>query len=156
MGPYGWDFQSAHSMVLTNSWAATSGNQGMRIDKVDGLGIHDSRIYWNNNEGIYITQNAKNVTITDSRINGNSRGSSGSKPGIYSHPSAQNVLISGNTIGQADGFGNSQSYGIQVGTGVSKGLLINGNMFTGNVSGSIQNGATGSNVLVNNNLTVTP
>src|SRR5690606_23956815 len=128
-GPIGWDIQSAHSIVLANSWAATSQRYGIYADRVVGLGIHHSRIYWNGEEGIYLTDNARDVIISDSRITGNSKSASGSFPGIYVNSGAKNVMIRGNMIGAADGFGNTQSYGITVSPGPIAGLMIQGNMF---------------------------
>ncbi|BBH23060.1 hypothetical protein Back11_44050 [Paenibacillus baekrokdamisoli] len=153
-GGIGWDFQSALSMVLTNSWAASAKTIGIYADQVDGLGVYDSRIYNNGEEGIYVTANAKNVTVSNSRIAGNSRLANGDHAGIYLVPAATNVMIRGNTIGESDGFLNTQSYGIQIPSGTNNGLMIEGNMLLNNVDGKISNLSTGTQQLITNNLEV--
>jgi hypothetical protein len=147
----GWDFESAESMRLTNSWAAT-GNYGIILHNVNGISITDSRIYNNNEAGIWIEAGASNVSIKGSTISGNSRGSPGASPGVLVSAGVGQFQILDNEIGEADGFGATQSYGVAIASGASDDFMIVGNNLQNNVSGELSNGGTGSHVVIANNL----
>jgi len=148
----GWNFQSALSMRLTNSWAATAKVYGMIVKDVQGLSITDSRIYNNGAEGILMQAGATDVTIKDSTVTGNSRLAPNAHAGIDIAAGVSDFQILGNTIGSADGFGNSQSYGVIVAPGASDNYMISGNAMRKNMSGEMRNGATGGNKVVADNL----
>lgn len=148
----GWNFQSAQSMRLTNSWSATAGGHGVIVKDVDGLSITDSRIYNNGGDGILVEPGATNLTIKDSTITGNSRGAPRRHYGINIAPGVSNFQILGNMIGTADGFANTQAYGIYIAPGASDNYMIVANEVRRNLSGGLQNGATGANKVVANNL----
>ena len=147
----GWDFESAQSMRLTNSWAAT-GNYGIILHNVNGISITDSRIYNNNQAGVWIESGASNVSIRGSTIAGNSRLSPGTSPGVLISAGVGQFQILDNEIGEADGFGATQSYGIAIASGTSDNFMILGNDLQNNTSGEFSNGATGSHVVIGNNL----
>ncbi|HET9108587.1 MAG TPA: right-handed parallel beta-helix repeat-containing protein [Steroidobacteraceae bacterium] len=147
----GWDFEAGESMRLTNSWAAT-GNYGIILNNVNGISIMDSRIYNNSQAGIWIEPSAVNVTIEGSSITGNSRSSTGASPGVLVSAGAGQFQIEDNEIGEADGFGNTQSYGILISSGASDNFTIAGNHLQNNVNGELSNGGTGSHVVIANNL----
>ncbi|MDF7776107.1 glycosyl hydrolase family 28-related protein [Sphingomonas sp. AOB5] len=148
----GWNFQSAQSMRLTNSWSATAALHGVIVKNVDGLSITDSRIYNNGGDGILVEPGARNLTIKDSTITGNSRGAPRRHYGINVSPGVSDFQIMGNMIGQADGFANSQAYGIYIAPGASDNYMIVANEVRRNLAGGLQNGATGANKVVANNL----
>ena len=147
----GWDFESADSMRLTNSWAAT-GNYGIILHNVNGISITDSRIYNNSEAGIWIESGASNVSVKDSTISGNSRLRPGANPGVLVSVGVGQFQILDNEIGEADGFGATQSYGIVIGSGASDNFMIVGNDLQNNASGELVNGATGSHVVIASNL----
>ncbi|GBF71803.1 hypothetical protein PA598K_00015 [Paenibacillus sp. 598K] len=144
-GGNGWDFQCALSMVLTNSWAATAKGIGIYADRVTGLGIHDSRIYWNGEEGIAVTGHARDVTVSGSRIHGNSKREPGERSGIRIDPAARNVMVTNNRIGEGDGFPDNHAYAIDIGAGEARGLMVQGNMLLTNRSGGIRDSSAGGN-----------
>lgn len=147
----GWDFEAGESMRLTNSWAAT-GYYGIILHNVNGISIVDSRIYNNSQSGIWIEAGASNVTIKDSTITGNSRSSSGADPGVLVASGVGQFQILNNVIGESDGFGNTQSYGILINSGSSDNFTILGNDLQNNVSGELSNGGSGAHVVIASNL----
>ncbi|NML07824.1 right-handed parallel beta-helix repeat-containing protein [Sphingomonas sp. G-3-2-10] len=148
----GWNFQAAQSMRLTNSWSATAAVHGVIVKDVDGLSITDSRIYNNGGDGILVEPGARNLTIKDSTITGNSRGAPRRHYGINVSAGVSDFQILGNMIGTADGFANTQAYGIYIAPGASDNYMIVANEVRRNLSGGLQNGATGANKVVANNL----
>ncbi len=148
----GWNFQAGQSMRLTNSWSATAAVYGIQVKNVDGLSITDSRIYNSGADGILIEPGSKNVTIKDSTITGNSRLAPGTRPGVSVAAGVSDFQISGNMIGQADGFGNFQGYAVQIAPGASDNYMIVANELRRNLTGGLQNGATGVNKVIANNL----
>lgn len=148
----GWQFESATSMRLTNSWAATAGVYGVLIKSVNGLSITDSRIYNNGSAGISLGAGALNVSIKNSTIAGNSRLAHGSNPGISVASGVAGFQVLDNSIGGYDGFGNTQSYAIGIAGGPSNNFMIVGNNLKDNVSGELNNGATGTSFVIANNL----
>ena len=148
----GWNFQAAQSMRLTNSWSATAAVYGIQVKDADGLSITDSRIYNNGADGIFVEPGARNLTIKDSTITGNSRGAPRRHFGINIAAGVSDFQIMNNMIGQADGFANSQAYGIYIAPGVTDNYMILGNEYRRNLAGGLENGATGANKVVANNL----
>lgn len=140
----GMDLQSAQSVVMTNSWAASAGTTGIVIGDVLGISINDSRIYNNGGVGIDVTDGAEDVSIQASRIAGNSRSFDGGArvPAIVLRSGADGVMIQGNRIGPMDSFVASQSYAIKIEAGYGDVLMISDNNLLGNVTGEIDNGAT--------------
>lgn len=147
----GWDLESAESIRLTNSWAAT-GFYGVILKNVNGISITDSRIYNNSQAGIWLDTGAVNVTIKDSTISGNSTGSAGANPGVLVSAGVHQFQLGDNVIGGADGFGTTQSYGILISAGPSDNIMIVGNDLQNNLSGELANGATGAHVVTASNL----
>ncbi|HWK37053.1 right-handed parallel beta-helix repeat-containing protein [Sphingomonas sp.] len=148
----GWNFQAGQSMRLTNSWSATAAVYGMQVRNVNGLSITDSRIYNSGADGILIEPGSRNVTIKDSTITGNSRAAPRRHDGISIAAGVSDFQILGNMIGEADGFGNFQAYGIRVAPGGSNNYMIVANELRRNLSGGMVNGATGLSKVVANNL----
>lgn len=148
----GWNFQAGQSMRLTNSWSATAAVYGIQVKNVDGLSITDSRVYNSGADGILIEPGSKNVTIKDSTITGNSRGAPRRYYGINVAAGVSDFQIMGNMIGQADGFGNHQAYGVYIAPGATDNYMIVGNEMRRNLAGGLENGATGANKVIANNL----
>jgi len=148
----GWNFDSAISMRLTNSWSATAAVHGVIVRDVDGLSITDSRIYNSGAIGILVKPEARNVSIKDSTIAGNSRLHKQAYPGIQVEANAKDFQIIGNMIGGVDGFGNYQSFGVQIADGASDNYMIVANDMRRNLSGGIRNGATGASKVIANNM----
>jgi hypothetical protein len=148
----GWNFQSAHSIRLTNSWAATAAVHGIVVKAVDGLSITDSRIYNNGADGIVVGPEARNLSIKSSTITGNSRLAPRHNYGIDLAAGAHDFQILDNDIGQSDGFGNTQAYGIYIAPGATDNYMIVGNRLNRNLAGGLENGATGTSRVVANNL----
>ncbi|MDR7184593.1 hypothetical protein J2X85_001616 [Microbacterium trichothecenolyticum] len=151
----GMDLQSAQSVVMTNSWAASAGTTGIAIGDVLGISINDSRIYNNGGYGIEVTAGAKDVSIQNSRIAGNSRTNGGASrvAAIALRSGASGVMIQGNRIGPMDSFVASQSYAIRIDPGYGDVLMITDNNLLGNITGEIDNGATvGTHWVVADNL----
>jgi hypothetical protein len=141
-GGVGIELNSATSVVMSNSWAASAMTHGIVANGVDGLTIDSSRIYNNGGIGVVVGSGALNVNITNSRFAGNSRVTPGSSQAILLNSGANKVMIQNNRIGQQDTFSNTQAYAITVWSGYGDTLQINNNNFRGNVSGGLQNLAT--------------
>lgn len=149
----GWHFKAATSMRLTNSWAATASNYGIMIENdVDGLSITDSRIYNNGLTGTLLRAGARNVSVKASTISGNSRLAPRRNPGIYIEANVSNFQILDNVIGAADGFSNSQSYGVVIAPGSSDDYMIVANDLHGNARGGLRDDASGTHAVTANNL----
>ncbi|MDV6330688.1 glycosyl hydrolase family 28-related protein [Asticcacaulis sp. 201] len=148
----GWNFDSALSMRLTNSWSATAAVHGIIARDVDGLSITDSRIYNNGEIGVLLQAGARNVSIKDSTIAGNSRRAKQRYPGISVEAGVSDFQILGNMIGGADGFGNYQSYGVQIADGPSDNYMIVGNDMHRNLDGGLRDGAAATKKVVANNM----
>lgn len=149
----GWHFQSATSMRLTNSWAATAANYGIIAGgDVDGLSIMDSRIYNNGSSGVVLNAGTRNVSIKGSTITGNSRLAAHTKPGIEIGAGVSAFQILDNVIGSADRFGNTQSYAITIAPGASDHYMIVGNDLHDNAAGGLLDQAKSDHAVTANNL----
>lgn len=142
-GGIGWDFESAQSMVLTNSWAASATTVGVLANGVEGLTIDGGRIYNNGGVGIAIASGAHDVTIENSRIAGNSRLNNGAQAGVLLKSGANGVQLQNNRIGAQDTFANTQSYALEIQSGYGDTLQITGNDLLHNRTGEILNNAAG-------------
>ncbi|RYD63870.1 MAG: hypothetical protein EOP58_10650 [Sphingomonadales bacterium] len=148
----GWNFQAAQSMRLTNSWSATAAVYGIQVKDADGLSITDSRIYNSGADGILVEPGARNLTIKDSTITGNSRTAPRQHHGINIAAGVSDFQIMGNMIGTADGFRDTQGYGVYIAPGASDNYMIVANELRRNQAGGLENGATGAHKVVANNL----
>jgi len=149
----GWDFNTAKSMVLTNSWAATAGGVGILIEAhANTINITDSRIINNGGIGLQVQAGATEIAVKNTMISGNSRVSSGSWAGIDVAAGVSNFQIQDNRIGAAGDFGATQSYGIRIAAGAGDNIMITGNDLRGNATGELSNGATGTHTVIGNNL----
>ena len=148
----GWDFNTAKSMRLTNSWAATSGGIGILIENANTISIVDSRIINNGGIGIKINSGASQISIKDSMISGNSRISSGSYSGIDVAAGVSDFQILNNQIGAAGDFLATQAYGISIASGAGDNYMIIGNDLQHNATGEVSNAATGTHYVSTNNL----
>jgi hypothetical protein len=113
---------------------------------VDGIAVSFSQFYRNAASGLYVA-GATNVRVYDSVFSNNSLSAPGVNPGAIFNSGFW--MFIGNRSGATDGFGNTQSYGLQAYAGSGTFTVI-GNDFTANMSGGMSNGGTGVQIVRDN------
>lgn len=135
-------------------WFSDSKNgAGLRITEVlggtiNGVAVTFSQFYRNATNGLVVDGPLRttNVRIAESVFAGNSMTTPGSSAGAVFNSSEW--MFVNNRSGPADGFSDTQSYGIGVFAGGN--YIITGNDFRGNLSSAIGNNGTGAQVVRNN------
>lgn len=164
---YGWLFQQAGSALLTNivcnkCWAsANAGTAGIYItaataNDLNGVTIQNSIIRDNKQHGIVLSSGT-NIILDANQICSNSATTSGADDGIVVSPGFVGFTITNNISGECgyEGAGgvNHQAYGLVLNTSsATNNFVIANNRFPSNVTGGLNNGATGANQSVANNL----
>lgn len=148
----------------SNCWSATN-KQGLWVDatngKVRGLSWVGGRVINNREGGVALIGDVKDVLLEGLDIGYNSTALNGTYVGIAVTPSASDVRIFNNRIGQPmDYFGgteftNQQSAGISLYDGASDYLKISGNVLRGDVF-TLYNGSTGTHNEITNNAGYNP
>lgn len=178
---YGWHLAGAtppEFATLQNCEAENSNSHGALIDAADHLRMNGGYYTQNGGAGILFgsghattadldrvgarvnqysgiqIENSGRIEIVAPRIGGNSQAGSGLHPGINVFPGVSNWGVIGGKIGgdhMLSGTG-LQSYGVSINTGSSDNYRVLGIDGSGNVSGNIADGGTGTNKALANNL----
>lgn len=141
-------------VFFTNSWTCTTSGSGngfyidTNVSDVDFQG----RICNNGGHGAVIAASGSDVKIHDSTISGNSLGSSGTFHGIVVSANVSNFHLRNNICKPTAGLNNTQGWGILVNSGSSDDYDIINNDCTGNVTGAISDGGSGTNKFVHSNV----
>jgi Pectate lyase superfamily protein len=123
---------------FSNCWWGTNTQNGIYVlGNLDGLQLGDCKVANNYGNGILFGSGQSDFQVTGGLISGN--GLSGGSPGINFGNSLtfNNVTLSGVQIGQADGFGNSQTYGLSGSGTTITNLIITGCNLVNNNTGAI-------------------
>ncbi len=158
---HGWEITTNGGLVgewiLTNCWASSCGSvssdAGMRIDEgsgtIDGISVSNASITWGQGYGVLLGP-SENVYFSNPRIHCNSRAGSVDGFAVLSGVSKWGIL--GGAIGLGGIFTtNNQRYGIFINTGSSDNFSIIGVNLTGNTTGSLSDGSTGTNKTISGN-----
>lgn len=135
-------------ITFVNCWAASNGSQGVYIGaNVEGFQFIGGKVLNNGQNGFTVTSTtATRITIADNLIVSNSQGSSGTYSGIRVVGGATHVTITGNHSYNGLSLGSTQKYGLSLDAGATDYLVIDGNDFSGNATGEINDLATGTHV----------
>jgi hypothetical protein len=139
-------------------WASSNGEIGVKIrgssaSVVDGVTIN-MRILNNGLQGIRLLGGPttfKNIQIEGGAVLSNNQ-TQASVSGIQVDGGISGFTIQGVTVGASSLFTNYQTNGIRVFAGASDDYMITGNKLSGNVSTGLNDGGTGTNKVVANNL----
>jgi hypothetical protein len=119
---------------------------------LDGIYIDDCQVLGNTQDGISIGEGI-NIEIASCNIGGNSKGSSGTYHGIDISAGVSQWSVKNCKSGQQAGEADEQGYGINIGAGAGDNFEVVNNNFKNNVTGGINDGSTGTDILFSNNQT---
>jgi hypothetical protein len=143
---------TVYDVQITDSWAASNGYHGMELSG-DTILVSGCKITNNNQNGIITTSASKNLVINTNHVVANNMGNYGNCHGIYIAPGVENFVVNGNQSGIGTHYGfNYQRYGVYVDTGASDHYIVRGNLVRGNVSGGVNDGGSGGNKSVGDNV----
>ena len=138
---------------VCNSWFASSaGAHGVNVRGVTGLQLNGCKIVNNQQNGIQIFQDNKDVIVNGCIIASNNQ-SNATYHGLYVGQSICETIITSNVIGLSHVYGfNLQQYGVFL--DATDNFIVSNNILTGNLKGGISNnqGISASRI-VNNNIT---
>lgn len=134
-------------------WSATNAGDGVVLvgSAITGCTFQSMRVINNGAHGFDLQGGVK-TKILGCLISSNSQTSAGTKDGINISAGVSDVIISGSTSGNV--FSNTQRAGLRIESGASDNIMAMGNDFRGNTT-PITNGATGSEVIIKDNLPTT-
>ena len=143
---------------LSNSWSSSNGDIGVKIrgssaSVVDGISLN-MRILKNGLQGIRLLGGP--TTFTNIKIDGcsvlsNNQTMAGVS-GVQVDGGISGFTIQNCTVGTSSLFANNQTNGIRVFAGTSDNYIITGNNLVGNVSTGLNDGGTGANKVIDNNI----
>jgi hypothetical protein len=119
---------------------------------VDGIYITGCQMFDNTQHGIDYEVGI-NVEIDSCNMAGNSNGSSGTYHGINIDAGVSQWTVKNCKSGQQAGEADEQGYGINIGAGAGDNFEVVNNNFKNNVTGGINDGSTGTDILFSNNQT---
>lgn len=152
-------FEGANVIRAVNSvFGSTTSENGVSISTsfTGNLAFTNNDIRQNAKHGILVN-GGKDVVITGGVVGNNSQEAAGSYNGIAVHKNVSHFTITGvrsGTIVLPSGMPSAtQKYGISIGSGGSADyFVVTGNNLTGNVTGGLNDGSSGTNKVVANNL----
>ena len=150
-----------YSTVCTNCWGAYNGDNGLLIEGtgVNGFRWVGGRLRENAQSGAIIQNGATEVAIQSSEITANGRGSTaGTYFGIIAGANVSNFQITDNTIGNFGSAFTAQGTGIYLSSGTSNNIVVTNNISVSPAGGgvAIQNFSTGTNVVISGNTGYNP
>jgi hypothetical protein len=148
----------ADGFSFTNCWFSNSGASGVGIFEADDTRFVGCDIVHNTTHGAAISSSsAKRTIFSGCNISGNNVGNAGGD-GVIVVANVTDFVISGCVL--TNNYGTistgNQRYGINISAGTSTNFVISGNDVSGNVTGSISNGATGTNGRIIDNIGYNP
>lgn len=140
------------SWSFTNCWAATNSLSGCVIDTgvsgtIDGIKFIGHRFVNNIQRGLWTLNTATNIKLVGCTISGNGNNTTA---GIE-HDATGSFCLVGCTLGQSDGFPNTQTFGLTMATSASDNIVITDNQFTANLTGPLSDSTTGIHKVITNN-----
>lgn len=151
----GWHFVTTSTgkvvnFKVTNLWAASNGvltnAAGVHFEgpSIDGVSLVSPISHNNKGHGIFLAGGV-NIDITSPQCFSNSQASSATYHGISVAAGVSKWSVVGGVSGAGGEFtGNIQGYGILINSGASTDYRIIGTNVTGNVTGGISDGGTGT------------
>ena len=130
---------------LSNVWASSHSQEGIRIEGGDGVDIDMAHVFLNAGHGIAL---AGGVNM---RVLGGQIGQNGGS-GVYVGAGLADWSVVDATLGSTGGFGGNAAYGVYVAAGGSDRYRISGNNAVGNGQGAVLDGGTGGHKQVWSNL----
>ena len=130
---------------LSNVWASSHSNEGIRIEGVDGLDIDGPHVFLNSGNGIAL------LGGTNIRVSGGQVAQNGDN-GVYVAAGVSDWSVVNTTLGTTAALSGNHSYGVYVAAGASDRYRISGNNVVGNGQGAVQDSGTGTHKLVWANL----
>jgi hypothetical protein len=142
---------------FSNSWSASNTGAGIIVSgsagTISGIRVVGHRSFNNGSTGISLGFGT-DISISSSDISGNSQTTPGVQAGITA--AINRFSITDCRIGQEAGFGNTQSFGINVLLGAWSNTTIIGNNVQGNLTGGITDSGTGLTKVVKGNTGYNP
>ena len=153
-----------YNLIFVNSWFSSVGTfggngNGLHIVSAQGISVDSSQFYSNSYSGLRVGQAARDTTLSNSILSGNSNGygNGGANNAKYSaitiDPAGQNFSLMNNRAGRTSVYANTQKSGVSVGAGADHFRII-GNDLEDNMVAGLQNQATSTNSVVALNLPV--
>jgi hypothetical protein len=151
---------SGEGFFCVHSWiGSTTAGSGVVVDAGfrGEVSLTSSRVMGCYFHGVLIQAGPVNVRISGCMIGDNGVQAPNVHHGIAVVGGASRFFITNNTIGDLPGVaGNSQAYGIFLLAGATTDYIISDNELTGNMTGAIDDGSTGTNGLISKNLGYEP
>jgi hypothetical protein len=138
--------------IFDQCWFSGSTNQGVLLDTsgggtIDGTDFNGCHIFLNGDDGLLINS----TSVTNTRIR-NSSIAQNTTNGIQTAADVGSLSIQDCRIGNTCGLSGNADFGIKLNAGTGNNIQILNNDLRGNTDGGLSNGATGSTVIVSNNI----
>lgn len=147
---------TVYSAQFNGCWASTNAGNGFVVGStgtVDGVEFNNCRALDNAFDG-FLVNGGINVALSHCTASGNSTSSSGANNGIKIGANVSKFRVQNCRSGQSAGRANTQAYGLTILAGTGNNYIVEGNDFTNNVTGGLNNAvAAAANKVVANNLT---
>lgn len=137
-------------MDFTGCWFSNRPGNGVTLNTCDGVRFTGGGAINCAQSGVVVTAAAKRVVFNGFAARGNSTELAGSYHGINIAAATTDFSVTGCILGGTLGFG-SQGYGVIVSAGASDRYIITNNLVSGNATGGVSDGGTGTNKLVSGN-----
>ena len=140
---------------MTGTWSATNTNYGIITSSaVNGLAAVGVRVINNGKHGIYL-QGGTNISFTGYQVFDNGTAANNTYDGISIAANVSHFKFTSGNSGHGGRMAvvasNMQRWGLLIDTGTSDYYVVQGNDFTGNVSGSISDSGSGTHKFVVDN-----
>jgi hypothetical protein len=155
----GWSLTTAtssfiYNIALDNCASVTSTNYGMFVQGngsgvIDGIFSNNFRSLGNGKDGINIQAAVQNVEFHGGIVSGNSASVSNTYYGIHIAANVNACAFNGIKVGPGMGYGDLQNTQIQVDTGTSSQIIIQG-CNVGSTHTAISQNGTGTNNVIEN------
>jgi hypothetical protein len=131
-------------------WFSNRPGRGITIFTADGVRFTGGGAIncWTN--GVFVTSSAKRVAFNGFAVRGNSQQASNTHAGIAIQAGTTDFSIIGCMLSGTIGFG-TQAWGVAVASGASDRYVIVNNLVSGNGTGGVSDGGTGTNKTVSGN-----
>lgn len=140
---------------FTNCWFSAgrsgSGGAGVLLSNTDEMSFTNSKFFNNGGPGASVSATSKRTVFTSNKFESNSEtAGSGVSHGLVFAPGTTDFVVQGN-VAHNGLYTGVQGWGIIVNTGASDRYVIQNNLVSGNATGGVADGGTGTNKNVANN-----
>ena len=143
-------------ITFEGCWSGSCGTHGVGLVAVSGAVLDCVRFIghrsFSNGRNGFVVNDGTNISIDACDVSGNSTESSGVYSGIEFRVGVSGFAARNCRSGQMAGFSNTQDRGIIVQPGGSDDYIITNNDLRGNVTAGLYDGGTGTNKIIDNNL----